>query len=230
MQPLAQWAEQVRAQRHPAAPDNPLLQWQGMVSEQIITALNGWRDFQESSVEKTFLAIYSSPLLQALVGIGAAGEPPRRGPGMEPERMAFIQKRIAELKARIAEGGPREAAIRALVYVGMGGEGVDERAFNELRQLRAENHGVSLAEFKQTLREQYFSLMLDREAALAAIPTMLPPDAASRSQVLDAMRRVLGAAGPVTGERATRLAEVEKLFGTGLRPAATKRAPRKASR
>ncbi len=230
MQPLAQLAEQVRTQRQPAAPDNPLLAWQAMVSDQIITTLNGWRDLQESSVEKAFLAIYSSPVLQALVGVGADGEPPRRGPGMEAERMAFIQQRIAELKARIAEGGAREAAIRALVYVGLGGEGVDERAFNELRQLRAENHGMTLAEFKQTLREQFFSLMLDREAALAAIPKMLPPDATSRTQVLDAMRRVLGAAGPVSGERAQRLAQVEKLFGTGLRTAAAKKAPRKARR
>ena len=230
MQPLAQLAEQVRTQRQAAAPDNPLLQWQAMVSEQVIAALDGWRDLQESSVEKIFLAIYGSPVLQALVGLGASSEPPRRGPGMEPERMAFIQRRIAELKARIAEGGAREAAIRALVYVGMGGEGVDERAFNELRQMRAENHGLTLAQFKQTLREQFFSLMLDREGALAAIPGMLPPDAASRTQVLEAIRRVLGAVGPVTGERAQRLAQIEKLFDTGLRTGATQKAARKARR
>ena len=35
------------------------------------------------------------------------------------------------------------------------------------------------------LREQYFSLMLDRDAALAAIPKMLPADAAQRKWLLD---------------------------------------------
>jgi hypothetical protein len=77
----------------------------------------------------------------------------------------------------MAEGGVREAAIRSLVYIGMAGTGVDERAFNVLRRIRAENGGMTLeAEFKQTLREQYFCLLLDPEAALAAIPDMLSAD------------------------------------------------------
>ena len=150
--------------------------------------------------------------------------------GMEPERLAFVQRRIAELKARIGEGGPREAALRALLHVGAADKGADERAFNELRQIRAENKGLPLAEFKQLVREQYFSLLLDREAALAAIPKMLPPDAAGRRKVLDVVRRVAEAAGPVTGERATRLAQIEKLFAVGATTKATPRAAPKARR
>ena len=75
------------------------------------------------SAEQIFLAIYGSPLLQAVVGVAAADPPPRRGPAMEPERVALVEQRIAELKAGMAEGGAREAAIRALVYVGLGGRG-----------------------------------------------------------------------------------------------------------
>ena len=231
MQQVAQLAEQVRAQRQPASPDNPFLTWQAMVSDQIIAALNGYRDLSERSSEKLFLAIYSSPVLQAMLGLNATNASPRRHPGLEPERTAFIQQRIEELKAGIAKGGAREAALRALVYVGMGGEGVDERAFNELRQIRAENHGVPLQAFKQTLREQYFSLVLDPEGALAAIPAMLPDDAARRAQVLEAIRRILKAVGPVTGERAQRLARIEQLFAAGLPAAsASQSAPRKVAR
>ena len=230
MQPLAQMAEQVRAQRRQAAPDNPFLAWQAMVSDQIVAGVDAWRDVQEAGVEQFFLALYGSPLLQAAVGVGSTDEPPRRGPGMEPERLAFVQRRIAELKARIGEGGPREAALRALLHVGAADKGADERAFNELRQIRAENKGLPLAEFKQLVREQYFSLLLDREAALAAIPKMLPPDAAGRRKVLDVVRRVAEAAGPVTGERATRLAQIEKLFAVGATTKATPRAAPKARR
>jgi hypothetical protein len=229
MQQVAELAKQVREQRQPVSAGNPLLQWQAMVSDQIVAALNGWRDLQESNAEKTFLAIYGSPVLQAMVGVGASDEPPRRGPGIEPERMALIQKRIAELKAGLAEGGAREAAIRALVYIGLGGEGVDERAFNELRQIRAENHGLTLAQFKQTLREQYFSLMLDREAALAAIPKMLPADRATRTRMLESIRRIVQATGKASGARAQRLVQVEKLFGTGLGTVAAKKRSRKAA-
>jgi hypothetical protein len=90
---------------------------------------------------------------------------------------------------------------------------VDERAFNELRQIRADHAGLTLQEFKQLLREQFFALLLDRDAALAAIPRMLPADAAARAQVLGGIRRVVSAVGEPSGERAERLAQVEKLFG-----------------
>ena len=95
-----------------------------MISDGIIAALDGYRDLRDRSMEQIFLVIYSSPLLQALVGLRSSDEAPRPRPGMEPERIAFIEQRIAELKARIAEGGAPEAAIRCLVYIGMAGPGV----------------------------------------------------------------------------------------------------------
>ena len=230
MQQVAPLAAQVREQRQPVSPDNPFLQWQATISDGIIAALDSYRDLRDSNMEKIFLAIYGSPVLQAMVGLGATDESPRPRPGMAPERVALIQERIAELKARVAEGGAREAAIRALVYVGMAGPGVDERAFNTLRQIRAENGGLTLEAFKQTLREQYFSLVLDREAALAAIPKMLPPDAASRKRMLEGLRRTVESVGAVSGERAQRLAQIEKLFGSGLKAAVPRKVAQKTRR
>jgi hypothetical protein len=219
MRQVAQLAEQVREQRHPVASDNPFMQWQTMVSDGIVAALDGWRDLRDRSMEQIFLGVYSSPLLQALVGLQPSDAPARPRPGVEPERLAFIQQRIAEIKARVAEGGLREAGIRSLVYIGLAGPGVDERAFNELRQIRAEHGGPTLQEFKQLLREQFFALLLDRDEALAAIPKMLlPADADARAKMLKAIREVVSAAGEVTGERAERLAQIEKLFGAGEPP------------
>ena len=215
MRQVAQLAEQVRQQRQPTAPDNPLLQVQAMISDGIIAALDGYRDLRDRSMEQIFLAIYSAPLLQALVGLRASDEPPRRHPGLEPEQIAFVQQRIAELKARLAEGGLREATIRGLVYIGLAGPGVDERAFEVLRQMRAEQGGLTLEEFKQVLREQFFSLLLDRDGALAAIPKMLPADATVRAEALGKIRQVVSAVGEVSGERAERLAQIEKLFQAG---------------
>ena len=230
MQQVAQLAAQVREQRQPVSSDNPLLQWQAMISDGIIAALDGYRDLRDSNLEKMFLAIYSSPVLQAMVGLGATDEPPRPRPGMAPERVAMIQDRIAELKRHVAEGGAREAAIRALVYIGMAGPGVDERAFNTLREIRAENHGLTLEAFKQTLREQYFSLLLDRDAALAAIPKMLPADTTQRTRMLEAIRRTVQAAGAATGERAERLAQIEKLFRSDRQAVTARQVPRKGRR
>ena len=113
MRQVAELAGQVREQRHPVTADNPLLQMQSTISDGIIAALDGWRDLRDRSLEQVFLGVYSAPVLQALVGLKASDEAPRRHPGIEPERLAFIQQRMAELKSRLAEGGLREAAIRA---------------------------------------------------------------------------------------------------------------------
>jgi Protein of unknown function (DUF3141) len=233
MQQVAQLADQVRQQRQTVAPDNPFLESQAKISDGIIAALDGYRDQRDSLMEKTFLAVYSSPALQAMVGLGASDEPMRRKPGLDPDHVRLVQERVADLKARIAEGGPREAAIRAALYIGMAGLGADERMFNTLREMRAENEELTLQAFKQTVREQYFKLKLDTEAALAAIPKMLSADRARRTRMLEALHRTVQATGEVTGERAERLAQVEKLFSTGLPAAppqkATLRAVRKAA-
>ena len=206
----------MREQRRPVSPENPLVQMQGAVSDGIIAAWDAWRDWRDSNIETVFSAIYGSPVLQAMVGIQPDGETPRRKPGVEPERMEFIHRRVRELRAQIPEGGPREATIRGLAYVGMGGGGVDERAFNELRSLRDNNKGMTLAQFKQVLREQFFMLLLDEDAALAAIPAMLQRGGGEAKRLLVALQKTIHAAGAPEGAKAERLAKVEKLFASAL--------------
>jgi len=213
MRQVAELAEQVREQRVQGSPDNPFLKLQETVSQLMVSTLDGWQDVRDKSIEQIFLAIYGNTILQALVGLNAEDGAPRRHPGAEPEQIADINERIAEIKARIAEGGEHEAAIRALVYIGMAGGAVDERRFAVVRQIRAEEgEGMTLDEFKHAMREQYFSLLLDQKTALAAIPEMLPEDLARRRKVLEAVRRVVKSTGKLEGVKAERLAEVEELF------------------
>lgn len=103
--------------------------------------------------------------------------------------------------------------IRSGVYIGMGGPDVDERAFNQLGQIRAEHGDLTLEEFKRMLREQFFALILDPDGALEAIPKMLSADARARRDALAVIRAVVSAAGEVTGERARRLARIETILG-----------------
>jgi len=222
MHQIAELAEQVRGQRRPAAPDNPFLAMQALISEGMVAALDGYRDLRDRSLEELFLGLYGSPLLQALVGIRATDAPPRSRPGVEPERLAFIAKRIGELKARLAEGGLVEAAIRSLVYIGLAGPGVDERAFNALRQMRAAHGGLTLAAFKQIVREQFFSLLLDQHAALAAIPNMLPADPQERERMLTLIRQVTAASGAASPHQGEHLAQIETLFAAGPTPASAR--------
>ena len=48
---------------------------------------------------------------------------------------------------------------------------------------------MSLADFKALVREQFNILLIDKEAALAAIPSMLPPDAETREKAYGVIRQ-----------------------------------------
>ena len=175
MAPVEGMAEEVRKNRRPVAAGNPFLAMQENMSKQIVAALDGWRDFMESASERTFLTVYGSPALQAAVGIDPADTRPLRKPPKNRLYQELVQKRIAELKSRIPLGGLREAVVRALIYVGMG----RGRWMNvDLRPcvVFVRRYGdMPLSEFKALVREQYFMLLIDQGASLAAIPSMLRP-------------------------------------------------------
>src|SRR5947208_13156997 len=134
---------------------------------------------------------------------------------MSPAHREMLQRRIAELKSRVGEGGLREAAIRGLLYVGSARGMVDERSLEALRNVRRNDTGarLTLAEFKMLVREQFFMLLLDQEGALAAIPKLLPDNASERQAAFTAIREVLSASAAISGEVARRLSRVAELFG-----------------
>jgi pimeloyl-ACP methyl ester carboxylesterase len=216
MAPLAKMADQVREHRRPAAADNPFLAIQEAFSKQIIAGLDAFRDARDSMAEKMFLAIYGNPALQAAVGIKPDSVRERRAPKSILHK-EFLAKRIAELKSQIDKGGLFECTLRGLLYVGQARGKVDERGARALRQIRLaddDSKRMTLSEFKAMAREQYFLMLLEPEAALAAIPRLLPPGAEERQRALAAIRQVLSAAGDITGEAAERLKRVTTLFET----------------
>jgi pimeloyl-ACP methyl ester carboxylesterase len=214
MKALESRAEAVRENRRPAGKENPFLKAQETVSKGIVDILDKWRDTQEALSETLFLSIYGSPALQAAVGIDRNADPSPR-PEMTEEHRKLLDARIAELKSKIGKGGLRECGIRALLYVGMARGMVDERGLEALRRMRREDAAsrMTLSEFKTLVREQFFMLLLDQQASLAAIPKMLPKDMDQRRAVFAAIREVLSVGGEISGETAKRLDRVAQLFG-----------------
>jgi len=212
MAPVASLAKQVRESRRPVATDNPFVQLQEIMSGHIIAGLNAWRDMTETLAERTFLAIYGSPVLQAAVGIDPAGTRPLRKTSKHPLYDELLQKRTAELKSRIPVGGLREAVIRALLYVGLPRNAVDERGFESVRRIRRTQADISLTAFKAVVREQFYILLLDTEAAMAALPSMLPPDRDLRRKAFDLIKQIMSASGPLSDEDNERLERVARAF------------------
>jgi len=218
--PFMRWigaaAEKVTEGRRPVAADNPFLIVQEDISRQTVRLLDSWRDAIEKISEQSFLAIYGSPALQAVVGIDPTSERAFRQAPRDPLHLRLVQQRVEEMKAKIPSGGIREAIIRSVLFIGMTRESVDERGFETVRQVRGAGHDLPvlpIADFKKLVREQYFMLLLDQDAAVAAIPAMLPSDAETRTRALDLISVLLQSRGALPPEGQARLLRITGLFG-----------------
>jgi len=230
LQPVAEAAAKARQDRHPVAPDNPFLLAEQAMSSRIEAALDLYGKTRDNLTEFAFLSLYGSPWLQALVGLRDTDAPARPRPGEDPDRRAFVQERLAELRRRIDEGGPREAAVRALLYIRMPGAAADERAFNLLRRMREERGGgMTVTEFKALVRDQFLMLLAEPEEALAALPRLLKGASDRESKaVIGMIRQLVESAGPLDEEGQRRLAAIEQIFEGSARPAAVAAAVAKA--
>jgi pimeloyl-ACP methyl ester carboxylesterase len=215
MQPVKALAETVRASRKPVSADNPFLAMERATSTWITSCLDMFGEFRDAMTEAVFLNTYGSPVLQSLVGLGVQQA---TLPHAERDlvREAHEARLRAELEGRFDVGGLEEAALRALVYIRLADGSIDERGFAVLKQIRASRPAakrISLARFKEILREQYLLVHLDEERALGALPRLLGDDDAARKATLDVLHRVLAARGDLSDEEKRRLTRVEALFG-----------------
>lgn len=214
MSPVPVMADVVRANRNPVSENNPLRILEGLWSEQIVMGLNLYRDARDRSGEWLFMQVYGQPWLQILAGLGAGEDRVLPRPGAEPEHRRFIERRQDELRASIDKGDSHHAVMRALIFVLGGAPTTDERNFQRLKATRAEvEPHIDLTSFKALVREQFFILKLDSQAALEALPSLLAGESA---EAIDAhfahIEHVLAASGPLDEKCESRLAKVKALF------------------
>jgi len=152
--------------------------------------------------ETMFHTVYGSPLLQAMVGLKASDAHVRERPGEDAAYRALVIRRIDESRDAIAKSGPREALLRALIYVRMPDGVADERGFNFMRSVREEaGKGLSLAEFKKSFRDQFLMLVLDERRAVETIPDLLAKDPDLASRMADNFHRIIDVVGLRTSRR-----------------------------
>jgi pimeloyl-ACP methyl ester carboxylesterase len=216
MRPLLSYVEEVRKRRRPVPQTNVFWQAQEQISQWVVTSLDAYRDMRDHMYELTFHTVYGSPIVQAMVGLKASDASPRPRPGEDAAYRALVTRRIDEIRDSIGEGGPLEALLRALIYVRMPDGVVDERGFNFLRCLREEaGKGLSLTEFKELFRQQFFMLLLDERRAVQAIPDMLARDTDTASRMADNLHRMIDIVGLRTNPAKARLAEIDDLIKVG---------------
>jgi hypothetical protein len=213
MRPLLSAVEEVRKNRQAIPKDNAFWQAQERAADWIETSLDAYRDVRDHASEAWFHAIYGSPVVQAMLGLKASDAYPRKRPGTDAAHAALVAQRINELKVDIAKGGPREAVLRALIYIRMPEGLVDERGFNFLRRMREEAaEGLTLSAFKKLVRDQFLMLLLDERSAVEAIPAMLDKDPDLASRCASNLQRLIDAVGLRSQVSKDRLAEIRRLF------------------
>ena len=208
-------AERARAERKIPAVDNPLVTMQERVSATMTAWLEVLGQLRDQAQEAMFHSVYGSPWLQAWLGMTRNGGPPWPRPGTSPDQIAALDFRVADLRATMDEGGPLEAAVRALLYIARGQGAVNARSFEVLRRLLKARPEITLARYKAVLHQQWAVLATDEKAALNALPRLLPTDGSARSKLFEEVRAIRTAAGELDGEAKRRLDEMDRLFDIG---------------
>ena len=89
---------------------------------------------------------------------------------------------------------------------------IDERGFELARRIRQAYGETSLSELKALVREQFNMLLIDQEAALAAIPAMLPSTRGDAAKGIRSDKAGLRRARRNVSRRRKRMSEVARLF------------------
>jgi hypothetical protein len=223
MRPVAALADHVRANRTPASAGNPFMVLQQQFSQTMVDTLNVFRDVRDDLVERTFHAVYGSPLVQATCGISQNDGEPRPRPGLMPSVLAAAEQEKRRLRARIAEGNVVDAAARVLVYIGKAQHRLEKSTFDALRKLLLAHPEVSPADFKAAVREQWAILTVDERAAIEALPQLLPADQGARRALSDQLQAIVATIGKLNAGGKRRFKEIMQLLVTDAsRRSATK--------
>jgi pimeloyl-ACP methyl ester carboxylesterase len=215
MHGVASLADNVKAERTPVSSGNPFVGMQQQFSKAMVDALNLFRDQRDELVERSFHAVYGSPLVQAACGISVNDGLPRQPPGILPSVLEAAEKERRRLKGRIAEGDVLEAAARIFHYIGKARRRIDKTTFDTLRKLLLAHPEVSPNAFMAALREQWAVLAVDERAAIEALPQLLPADAKTRRDLAELLRTTVAATGKLNADEQHRLKKVLQLLEAG---------------
>jgi pimeloyl-ACP methyl ester carboxylesterase len=220
---IAPLAEQVKANRQPVDNDNPYRVLEHRMADAVEQSLKKYGTLLDTMREAAFYSIYNSPLVQALSGLAASNTVAFHRIGRSVMRDAAAAKMQLELANALYEGGAVAALLRAVNYIYRAERKIDERAFTELERYLAgspDAGGMSFQELKHLLRTQSLINDRDEEAALAALPDLLPKDEAGVIRLLGAIRRIAEVGGTLSPASAERLERIEQIFAEALVPLA----------
>jgi len=170
----ARLAHQVKANRQPAAPENPFVVWERYVSESTKIFLDCWRDIRDTAQETLFRAIYDNGWMKTLF------PETHTESGREPVRELSAEEAAIrrELWLQVMErGGFAEAVVRIILAVAGANKATDRRQYAvATRIIQVNNRLMDLApdRLKWLVKQQSAVLEKDPDLAIQTLATLLP--------------------------------------------------------
>jgi tellurite resistance protein len=206
-------AERVRAQRAPAAADNPFLKVERAMADRVEGTLDTWRDWRDAWTEAAFHAVYGS-----LAALGVSEATPEEEAAETADALADAPEVRAAL-ARIAEGSYAEAVVRMMILLARARGGVRRSRLARSQAVltgEAPFAELTAAARQALIREQTLVVEMAPEEALQTLPKLLP-DKAERRRALTTVEDVAGPEDELGEPAQAMLARLRKVLGVAGR-------------
>ncbi len=208
-------AELARKHRAPAPDSHPLRRFERRLVESLEDTIRQATEQRDLAIEKVFKAIWTHPLIQALAGEKATHADSRKPPATQRRALDQIRDlKLEAIAAREHEGGFADAVLRVVYAAIKAGKRVDAQAFAAAREIWNKHPRFADLDrdtFIRKAREAALMVAFDEEAALDALPRLLP-SAADREEALDIIARIIELHPDVAPEMLDIQARVEDIL------------------
>jgi pimeloyl-ACP methyl ester carboxylesterase len=187
-------AEIARRHRAPVPEDHPMRRLEADLVGSFEQAIRQATEQRDVAIERVFKTIWTHPLIQALAGEKASHADSRKPTTTQRRALEQIRDlRLEAIAAREHEGGFADAVLRIVYAAIKAGKRVDAQAFAAAREIWNKHERFADLDrdtFIRKAREAALMVAFDEDAALAALPRLLPAEA-DRADALHIIARLI---------------------------------------
>jgi pimeloyl-ACP methyl ester carboxylesterase len=206
-------APAVKQNRHPVAPDNPLLSLEKEVSESIVALLDGYQNIRDHFAEALFFAIYENPWVELLQSFASTGNKPGSEEKKEAKAMASrIRNEKRHWSSLLEQGGFEEGIIRIIMALEDSDHAIDRDALYEDERILASSEKfrkLDRKDFLHMVGQQARILQADEDKALKALGKLIatPED---RKAAMRLIQKIVAAGPTMMKEQKALLSKIKE--------------------
>ena len=185
---LGQAAEWTRANRQPAALDNPFFGLEKVMANAFMQGIDLYRDMRDAAYEMTFLSIYGSPFMHWL-GAAHAHERTHK----DPKELRYLPE-VQAMLLGVENGSFEAGVIRMLILLAESRGSVRRDRLERSSQILTTHEafvGLGTDRRAAMIREQSIVVEFEAEQALQSLPLLLAQPE-QRRQALEIVHYVIG--------------------------------------